>query len=684
MSPTGSTVVVSFSTDEISKHLAAGFFKTLAAATDVKLFKPGHINSYDAPLLSFADTVFANVSTDVQILQALTILEAPRLVMTYPAVANLPDAKVVNPAWVKDILLNHVSVDTVTKLCVSKALTIDLIIALLEYLKDESPLVGLPLLLSSDVPIAVPGPADERIYLWSGDEHAQLFASRRFLRPEYSKESLASIWSTVDINVGKLTSQEVFQLTGKELALQTSHTMTEKWLTQFWRVYPSLPGPPEISSFKRANLAIVRGTTRHLTLEECVPGRVVYLANSSKRVELRAILQGLRIEVLRLTGNAPLASYFDAKFPSSILNVLACLHKANITRLPVVDCGELIEWIKDEIRNNTPIWRSTHIGVPRSFLSRLAIWAARTSEGDAYCSADELKVLPFTFPVDGLPLVLGVQVASYDTRLVDLLRFCRNVNALANVCISVEEVLNAVNFPSSIGPTMDDVQIFKTFLRNILSTYSSVPPRLVIYDGDGNARSPADLYDHTVELFSVTLAHTAHSSFVHPHLRDIEMCTLHSLGLNHKVSLETFRFCALAVQSAVTEAQTSGSPIRSEKLHSLYEMSRVAFQHYSSTLPALIMTDRPSWASLDNIAFVRPKDARRQGASYPAEGFCATQLAPLLPLSGFILPAYEPIAWTQYGLFFDEPAENLTSLNKNLGTPNVQSVVSASISNLDI
>jgi hypothetical protein len=42
------------------------------------------------------------------------------------------------------------------------------------------------------------------------------------------------------------------------------------------------------------------------------------------------------------------------------------------------------------------------------------------------------------------------------------------------------------------------------------------------------------------------------------------------------------------------------------------------------------------------------------------------------------LSSLEPIAWTQRGLFYEEPSEDVTAVNVKLGVPEIWEVVSTS------
>jgi len=664
--------------DDISNHTAVAFRELLSGSNDSKLFKVDHIKSRATRRLTFREAVFAKRSTNEKILRALMLLEAPQLVTSYPSLAELPFARTVDASYVRDILLNQVSKQVVENLYASNALTSDTIIDLLSYVCNEPSLVGLPLLLlASGAPLSIPGIDEPCLYLWIPERQSSLFSTAKFLRSVYSHDSFKHIWSSTTVNVQGLSVDKVPQLIEIELALLTDDSKREDWLKSFWSVYPSLPGPPSLSSLENANLRFVRGTTRHLSLQECQRGKVVFIADSPTRLSLIPALEALGIEVLRVTGNDALKKYLAERFPTPVESVLTCLQSANITnlnQLPTADANTLIDWLKKGIDQSLATWRKDSAGIQKSYLSRLEIWdAISRHSGRRWYPANGLQLLPSRFPLEDINLLPNNTVAPFSTELNAFVKYCRDMpsNSKTTVYMSPQDILNAMDFPSRLTDSGDFPKgKVQAFFKNMFGRYKkdelrSISGRLTIYDGDGNARPLSDLYDHRVELFAATLSHTARSSFVHSLLRSIDTELLVELGLNHGVSIETFRVCAKEV-----EAQGLNVP-----LQTLHEMCRVSFGRYTNTLPSLVMGSESTWASLDSIAFVRPKDTRRQGASYSVDRFCSERQAPLLPPSRFVLARYEPIAWTQRALFFTEPDGNITILNKKLGVPGPQEVV---------
>jgi hypothetical protein len=108
-------------------------------------------------------------------------------------------------------------------------------------------------------------------------------------------------------------------------------------------------------------------------------------------------------------------------------------------------------------------------------------------------------------------------------------------------------------------------------------------------------------------------------------------------------------------------------------------MSHTCFNVYQRELPRLFMTEQQVWASLDEIAFIRPKDVRRQRASYDWRTYFDGSLPTVLPPSRFVRPSLEPIAWTQRYLCFTEPAAELLAVNTTFGVPRISEVVCLSV-----
>lgn len=665
-------------TDDISKHVA-GAFHTLLAQSGDKLFK-----TTSGALLSFSNSVFAKFTgQNDPVIRTLQALNAPRLVTDYVSsgLAKLDSATTVNETYVRSVLAKT-SLESIRILYTGGTITLDDLLALLRYIyvRKATDLAGLPLLvLSTDIPVLIPDTSGQKIYLSDIAEHADLFKSARFLHNRYCTDrTLNEIWSP-PINVTRLTDIETQKLIRDELE-QLSEAGKDEWLKKFWKSYDKFPEPPSLNCLEQANVKVVRGSLGHHSLQECQPNQVIFGHPQLK--DLLLPLQHLGIDVIKATGSAALNRYLFNRFPpaNGSLNVFQCLAAKNITRfdsLPIEEAKILRCWLATFIESSVPSWRQTNRGINRFHLSALEIWTAQTSEGEAFRCASDIVMLPTNFSMAALFPYLrpGYAVIPYSNRIAAVLRFCRGLKKAAKITMSPDQILDSMNIPSLIS---DDVQMdrFAFFLGNLFAFDSSplalTHGRLRIFDVDGRAQPVHALYDHSVALFWASLNRT---SFVHPKLRDVDMSALHALGLKYQISVTTFRTCAEAVQAAHRSHIQNGIPTRDE----LFEMAHLAFDSYKNILPREIMLNSSLWSTLDSIEFVRPKDVRRQGAPYLAEEYCDDERPLLLPPSRFVLPNLEPIAWTQRALFFDEPTEDVTAVNKKLGIPDVNEVVGVPI-----
>ena len=658
--------------DDISKHVSRSFL-ALLGKSDSKIFK-----SVDGQLQTFGDAVFARAghgSLVDNVVNILARLRVPQLVTGYAStgLAMLKTARTVNGVYVRSAL-SEIS-EEVQHLYVNGIIRLEDVVALLDYIRNETPLAGLPLLvLSTDLLVPIPDASGQRIYFSHIAAHADLFESATFLHPAFS---IFEIWSSPSINVVKLTSTHAEELILREL-VRLSEEGKESWLKRFWGLYNTLPGPPWLSSLEVADVELVRGSDRHYSLRECQPNQVVYFANSDFGKELSPALRKLDIDTVKPTGSTELESYLGARFPEALVNVLMCLSERNITRFDCLHTEEAIHlknWLTSSIKTRTSI---SDPRIDRTHLSQLQIWPAHTNQGVVRCSASELTILPSFFAIEALIPYLrpNCLVAKHSDGLVAVKMSLLRLNDSSSITMSPQQILSVVEIPSMIadGAQMD---IFGNFLRNLFyfpfQKLLSVSSTLKIFDVDGRARPIKTLYDHTVPLFSTALADA--SSFLHPLLRNLGLNTLRRLGLNHEISMVTFCTCVEEVQAALRRHVQGGTPTRDR----LFEMSRVAFECYNNTLPRIIRRDLVSWGVLDRITFVRARNVRRRGASYPADDFCTSRLPLLLTPSQCVLPSLEPIAWTQRATFFEEPNDNVKAVNTKLGVPEVHEVVSAKI-----
>jgi len=661
-------------TDDISHHVSQAFLNLLAQS-DNEIFK-----TIDGSLVSFANSIFAKQVDSI--VRALHVLNAPRLVTVYvpTGLAKLDAATPVNAAYVRSVL-RETSLETIKLHYTNDIIKLDGLLAILRYIRKETALAGLPLLVSAtNIPILIPNTSGRRVYISDNAEHAELFKSACFLDHKYCVDrTLDEIWSSPSINVARLAENEVQHLICNELDGLSSAGKRD-WLQEFWRLYNTLPGPPSPDSLQ--DVKLMQGSLHLHSLRECQPNRVI-LAHTSLE-ELRLPLQRLGIDVVKPEKEA-FKTYLLTRFgPESdaIVNVLKCLAAKNVTHFRTLAPAEariLRNWLTASIESSISNWRRNDPGIDLTHLAKLEIWTAITSRGEAFRSASTLAMLPSHFSIEALTSYIrpGFAIISHSHEISAVLRFCKNVQEPALVTMTPYQILKSVDIPPSIS---DDAQMrrFADFLGNLftfdVSVLASISGTLRVFDTDGWAQPVHALYDHSVQLLSVTLNRT--SSFLHPLLRIVDVDDLRTLGLNHEVSVPIFRTCVREVQVAHRRHMQDGTPTRDE----LFEMARLAFHWYKTTLPKKIMQWEPSqWDMFDRIEFVRAKDTRRRGASYPARDYCRDEPRVLFPPSRFVLPDLEPIAWTQRLLFLHEPTEDVTNNNKKLGIPKVDEVVGVPI-----
>jgi hypothetical protein len=449
-------------------------------------------------------------------------------------------------------------------------------------------------------------------------------------------------------------------------------------LELLWVHYSSLPAPPSLEFLDDASLKIVKTSSGNLSLPQCLPNEVIFDRVALAAHGLTSISEKLGITVLYLDSKSVIEKYLSERFPHKTLtNFLLCLQEKSISSFSTLTQNErqlLAKWLTQNVYRNIPDWRSEDPGIHKSFLLQLPIWIVYRDQRKQRLPASGITVLPWKLPAENLISYLkpATSIASYSSELVSFLEYCQN---LKQACMSASTIMNAISLPAKLE-TPEDFDRLIPFLRSIfqISLEELKLANLQLPVSDGTLRRVDYLYDHTVNLFAKTLKYAQRPAFLHERFRDLSLITLRSLGMTHTVDLASFRFCASEVQRLSGEPQPSGDgswPDRQE----LLEMSRICFNVYQGELPRLFMTTQGLWASMDGIAFIRPKDVRRQGVSYDWRAYVDGSLPTVLAPSRFVRPNLEPIAWTQRYLCFYEPAAELLAVNTIFGVPRASEVV---------
>jgi hypothetical protein len=673
--------------DEISSVVKAAFRKLLPDANN-PLFKSA-ANEW----ISFRDSVFSG-SEPPHIRIVLGALKAPKFVSSYrvAGITEISAATVVDTGFVKQVLSNDSNVAILQNLFdnFNPDRKIDTIIRdILEYVAKDAPLVGLPALIysidSGIKLIQLPKANLSTIYFSSSSSHAALFSSSLFLKRLYSREVLESLQKDTSISIVPLSEKNITTLITTEISRFTSDEERNSWLDSLWAHYSSLPAPPDLKFLDNASLKIVKTSSQNLSLPQCSPKEVIYDKAAAEDQGLTYILEKLGITVLDLDSTSVIGKYLSERFPDKLLvNFLLCLQEKPIgsfNALTQVECQHLAKWLRQNIYRNILDWRSKDPGIRKSFLLTLPIWIVYRGHRKQRLPASGIMVLPLTFPAENLIPYLkpAISIASHSSELVGFVEYCQNLNYGKFTCMSARDIMNAISLPGKLE-TPDDFDRLMPFLGSIfrISIQELKLANLQLPVGDGTLRRVDELYDHTVNLFAKTLKYAQRPSFLHERFRDLSLSSLRSLGMTHAVDLSSFKFCASEVQRLSGRPQPGDDgywPDRQE----LLEMSRTSFSVYQGELPRLFMTHKQLWASLDGIAFIRPKEVRRQGVSYNWRTYFDESLPTVLPPSRFVRPNLESIAWTQRYLCFHEPAAELLAVNTSFGIPDASEVVCPSL-----
>jgi len=670
--------------DEISSVVKAAFRKLLPDANN-PLFKSA-ANEW----ISFRDSVFSG-SEPRCVRDVLRTLKASKFVFSYrrSGITDISAAKIVDTGFVKQVLLHYLNPAILEIWFNDGKIAATTICDILAYVAKDAPLVGLPVLIYSTDNgvklIQIPKAHLSTIYSSSPSSHAALFSSSLFLRRLYSKEVLESLQMDTSISIVPLSEKNITSLITTEISRFTSDEERNSWLDSLWNHYSSLPAPPDLKFLDNPSLKIVKTSSQNLSLSQCSPKQVIYDRTAAEDQGLTRISEKLGITVLDLDSTSVIGKYLSERFPDKIVvNFLLCLQEKSISIFSALTQDErqrLAKWLRQNIYRNILDWRSKDPGIRKSFLLTLPIWIVYRDQQKQRLPASGIMVLPWTFPAENLISYLkpAISIASHSSELVGFLEYCQILNYSKYTCMSARDIMNAISLPATLG-TPDDFNRLIPFLGSIfrLSIEELKSANLQLPVGDGTLRRVDELYDHTVNLFAKTLKYAQRPSFLHERFRDLSLTSLRSLGMTHAVDLASFKFCASEVQRLSGRPQPGDGgywPDRQE----LLEMSRTAFNVYQGELPRLFMTYKHLWASLDGIAFIRPKEVRRQGVSYDWRRYFDESLPTVLPPSQFVRPNLESITWTQRYLCFYEPAAELLAVNTTFGIPEASEVVRPSV-----
>ena len=629
--------------------------------------------------ISFRDAVFS-CDEPLVVRDVLTRLRLPNFVIApnHSGLNKATSAILVDVKYVKKAFTEHTS-ELNTIITSAKTITISAVFDILDYIKDEAPLSGLPLLILTDKSLVfIPRTSERPVYHSKNPSHSELFSSTAFLHMSCSEEIVQALTEDTSVNLEIFSATSVAKLAEAELESlddDDDDQKMEAWLDRFWKGYDDLPGPPPLSSLESNNLKLLKGVPSHLSLIDCQPNNVVQHPSAQWLVP---ILEKLDINVLKSHKHPRLADYINQCFPSLVINVLQCFRSKNIFSFPTLnehERGLLAGWMRDrflQLWDLSSKYDKQVIISENHFLLCLPVWEVQLGGRQQLQSTSDLRVLPSNFAMEDIVHYLRPNIAVASS-------YYHNYSPLSDCFkpMSPAQILDVVQLPTILRDDISDRRLYKIFLNAVITqvNFNTVNlGALKFPDCNGSLRAISELYDYSVPLFAADLKYTERSSFLHPDFRDLSSPKLKILRFQHEITFTTFKKCAEAIQALVNDSNfLDNHRTRIE----LMEMAKVTFDCYNATLPSLLMTNASQWNQLDDIPFVPPRAIRRQGATYYVDPSYCTHLPLLLPPSQIIRPEFEPVAWTQCALPLQSLSEEVLAVNRTLGIPEASVVVSA-------
>ncbi|KAJ7074064.1 hypothetical protein C8F01DRAFT_1099109 [Mycena amicta] len=643
--------------DEISRYVIEAFYE-LAVKSPEPIFcsVAGH---FIAPV----DAVIPNDKTPVDVARLLFRIKPPnyaeptyavRRMLTQALVADSPARQIrfVDAAYVGDVLrpwsaqlISHFNTKTVVPRDIEETVRF--------LLMGNASISDLPLLILADGTLATTGSSTR--YVCRGPIPS-IFDGKYFLQVlDPTTEDL--LVKAPDVNVAVFDKVAVLSLLKTQLAAISRCTHSDEtatWITRFWECYDSLPGPPTLAEIESFPL-IPTTDGDHVSLRQCARDDVL-------RRPVNHLMLAEVVSAVEKTG-------FTFCIMPSPARESSCKHFEITTFLTAIESPSSPFSGLSEIEvNHLCDWIQAHLYEVedrdlRATVRTMPIWNARKNGQNIRCSANELKWLPSGVSPELFDEFMppGFAIAAYSNRLCDVMYWLPNRPALTSD--TLRQYLTIPNPLSGLyGRT--SVNSYSTMLSEFLKLPGT--GMVLVPDGELRMRPVEDLYDQSVPLFREAFQSCTTTRFPHPGLVEGFTEQLQGRGLNFDVDWPAFLLCAETVNADLTQRHLAESVVEAR--------ATAVYQVYSSTLPGIIMGDVNEWRQLDRLRFIPRLPQRSTSFSFDPNSHC--QPIPHIATPSQLLRAeYEPIAWSQRGLFLHPPSSNLTSLNKTLGVPTVQEVV---------
>ena len=533
--------------------------------------------------------------------------------------------------------------------------TIDDVETIIHFLLDEhvSPL-GLPLLLLSDEALTTLADAHCQIVYHSDRDLSHIFSASRFIHGSLKHRTVERLTSDIKIGVKKFDSEGVFSLLRESIKPATRCTFPEEtveWIDGFWNSFDGFPGPLDPNSLSDLPLLRLYHGREYVSLDRCRLGCLV--RSTLLTTELAGIANKLGMLVIQ-----PPPRIFSDPLKNKVFSLeafLECVNDENssLEALSLDERCQVANWIGSQspkqLKNLSPTLKAT--------ATRLPLWSAKKgSDPVQLLPAKDITMLPHGIPNDIISKFLGsgVAVAMYSKYLDSFLSNVANREGMHPSALIGHLHLPAV-LPAS------ELVNFRALL-NIIFRLPSSPRLIMVPDGNLRLTPASQLYDHSIGLISSALQSREATSFVHTSLRDLQP-TLRNYGLKYEITFDVFLACAREIDQVHNNDDISDGAER-------------AYSCYNSQLPSRIMTNASQWRLLDSLRFIPRLTGRRPRLEelYEVTMYCK-ELPAIVAPQDLVRQEFEGVAWTQRGIFREQPQADLIAVNPSLGQPRVEEVV---------
>ena len=556
----------------------------------------------------------------------------------------------VTPEFLRTTIQNHVA--KFLQFCEKCADMIDMLETIIHFLLDDdvSPL-GLPLLLLSDGALTTFPDAHCQIVYHSDSVVSSIFAASRFIHGSFNRRTVDRLISDVKIGLKIFDSEGVLSLLRERIKPASRFMFSEataEWIDNFWRSFDQLPGPSNPHSLADLPLLRLCHGREHVSLDFCRQGCLV-------STDLTSVLAGIAIKLGILVIQTPHRIISDVlnKKGSSLEALLECVNYQNLSleALSLHELHQVANWIGSQsltaLRNLSPTLKVT--------ATRLPLWPAKKgSDAVQLLPAEDITMLPPDIPSEVISKFLGsgVAVATYSKPLD---RFLSNV--VNRQQMSYSTLIGHLHLPTVLHAS--GLEDFRALL-DIMFRF----PNQTLMVPDGNLRlTPASqLYDSSIGLISSALQSREATSFIHKDLRDLQH-RLRNYGLKYEVTFDVFLTCAREID-------------RVHNNNDILDRAETVYGYYNSELPSRIMTNASQWSMLDILRFIPRLTGRRPRLEelYEVTMYCK-ELPSIAAPRDLLRQEFEAVAWTQRGIFREQPQADLIAVNPSLGQPQAEEVV---------